>query len=212
MAPFALYMVILSAGSVLPLSPAWNHVLRLLLIVPVLLLCARKLVPWKVTRPVASLAVGIAVFLAWVGPDALFPGYRSHWLFSNTLLGEYDPAAGVSAHSGPWFLVLRIAVSVMLVPVVEELFWRGFLMRILIRPDFQQVPLGSWQRDAFWITAVLFALEHGAFWDVGLAAGIAYNAWMIRTRSLGDLVFAHAVTNGLLAAYVIGLGRWEYWP
>ena len=59
---------------------------------------------------------------------------------------------------------------------------------------------------------MLFAIEHGAYWDVGLAAGIIYNAWIIRTRSLADAILAHTVTNGLLAVYVIVLGQWQYWP
>jgi membrane protease YdiL (CAAX protease family) len=58
---------------------------------------------------------------------------------------------------------------------------------------------------------VLFASEHGAFWDVGLAAGILYNWWMVRTRSLADCILAHAVTNGCLAAYVLAGGHWQYW-
>jgi membrane protease YdiL (CAAX protease family) len=58
---------------------------------------------------------------------------------------------------------------------------------------------------------VLFASEHGAYWDVGLAAGVAYNWWMVRTRSLGDLILAHAVTNLCLSVYVIAAGKWEYW-
>jgi hypothetical protein len=205
-------MLILSGDSLVPLSPTVNHWLRLLLVAPLLLLCSRKLVSWRPRNAIASVLVGVAVFVVWVAPDALFLGYRSHWLFSNSLLGQYDPTQGVSAAGGPSFWMLRIAVSVLLVPVIEELFWRGFLMRVLIRNDFRQVAMGTFQRDAFWITAALFALEHGAFWDVGLAAGIVYNAWLVRTRSLADLVLAHAVTNGLLAAYVLGLGRWEFWP
>lgn len=211
-APFLVYILVLASPGVLHLQPAANHVLRLLLVLPLLLLCSRKLFAWKVVQPAASALLGVAVFVVWVGPDALFPGYRSHWLYSNSLLGQYDPSAGVSAQAGPWFLALRVAVSVLLVPVVEELFWRGFLMRILIRNDFRQVTVGAWQRDAFWITAVLFALEHGVFWDVGLAAGAAYGWWVVRTRSLPDVILAHAVTNGLLAWYVMGMGRWEFWP
>jgi membrane protease YdiL (CAAX protease family) len=57
----------------------------------------------------------------------------------------------------------------------------------------------------------LFVSEHGELWDVGLAAGLAYNWWMRRTRSLGDLILAHAVTNACLSAYVLTSGRWEYW-
>jgi len=59
-----------------------------------------------------------------------------------------------------------------------------WLMRWLISPQFEKVPLGAYQAGAFWITAVLFASEHGPYWDVGLVAGVAYNWWMVRTRSL----------------------------
>jgi len=98
------------------------------------------------------------------------------------------------------------------VPILEELFWRGWLMRWIIDPqDFEKVPLGTFAPAAFWLTAILFASEHGSFWDVGLAAGIVYNWWMIRTRNLWDCIIAHAVTNALLAAYVIGAGQWQYW-
>ena len=76
---------------------------------------------------------------------------------------------------------------------------------------FQRVPLGTFQSRAFWITAVLFALEHGPYWDVGLATGAIYNWWMVRTRSVEDCIWAHAVTNGCLSAFVVSQGRWEYW-
>lgn len=65
--------------------------------------------------------------------------------------------------------------------------------------------------SAFWIVALLFASEHGSYWDVGLATGIIYNAWMVRTKSLGDLILTHAVTNLCLSLYVIAAGKWEYW-
>jgi hypothetical protein len=57
----------------------------------------------------------------------------------------------------------------------------------------------------------LFASEHGSYWEVGLAAGIVYNWWMLRTRSLADCMLAHAVTNGALSAFVIATGAWRYW-
>jgi CAAX prenyl protease-like protein len=99
-----------------------------------------------------------------------------------------------------------------LVPIAEELFWRAWLMRWIVSQDFTEIPLGAWSARAFWIVAVLFAAEHGALWDVGLAAGILYNWWMVRTKSLGDVIVAHGITNAVLSAYVIFAGRWEYWP
>ena len=84
-------------------------------------------------------------------------------------------------------------------------------MRWIISPRFETIPLGTYSASAFAIVAVLFASEHGPYWDVGLACGIIYNWWMVRTRSLGDLVLAHAITNGCLSAYVVFSGKWEYW-
>jgi CAAX prenyl protease-like protein len=110
------------------------------------------------------------------------------------------------------FLFFRIAISVVAVPILEELFWRGWLMRWLIdSEDFTRVPLGAYSLNAFLIVAVLFASEHGSFWDVGLLTGLVYNGWMVRTRNLWDCILAHAVTNGILAAYVVLGGQWQYW-
>ena len=65
------------------------------------------------------------------------------------------------------------------VPVVEELFWRGWLMRWLVTRTSKQFPSAAYTPFAFWATALLFASEHGPYWDVGLVTGIIYNLWMI---------------------------------
>jgi CAAX prenyl protease-like protein len=153
----------------------------------------------------------VAVFALWIAPDLLFPGYRQHWLFENFITGSAKSTLATDALMQPAVLILRTLRAVVIVPIVEELFWRGWLMRWLIAPDFRSVPLGAYTAQAFWVVAVLFASEHGAYWDVGLMAGIVYNWWMLRTRSLGDLILAHAVTNACLSAYVIVAKKWEYW-
>jgi CAAX prenyl protease-like protein len=109
------------------------------------------------------------------------------------------------------FLVLRTGGSALLVPIIEELFWRAWLMRWVISPNIETVPLGTYDRLAFWVTAALFAAEHGPYWEVGLVAGIAYNWWMVRTRSLGDCILAHGVTNLALGLFVVRSGQWQYW-
>lgn len=179
-------------------------------VVALLLIAARQYISLRPRFPIRSIALGAAVFLIWIGPDLLF-GYRHFWLFENPLTGSpgstLDP---VLRHNVP-FLTVRVASSFLLVPVFEELFWRSWLMRWLICPSFETIQFGTYQSSAFWIVAVLFALEHGAYWEVGLAAGILYNWWAVRTRSLADCILAHAVTNGLLSAFVLFTGRWEYW-
>jgi membrane protease YdiL (CAAX protease family) len=73
------------------------------------------------------------------------------------------------------------------------------------------VPLGTYTTFAFWGTALLFAAEHGPFWEVGLACGVIYNWWMRRTGSLGDLILTHAVTNLVLSLFTIATARWVFW-
>ena len=85
------------------------------------------------------------------------------------------------------------------------------MMRWVTHRDFQSVPLGHYAALSFWTVAVLFASEHGSYWDVGLAAGIAYNWWLIRTGNLADCILAHGVTNACLAVYVLTTGAWQYW-
>jgi CAAX prenyl protease-like protein len=111
----------------------------------------------------------------------------------------------------PVVLWTRILRAVVLVPIIEELFWRAWLMRWLISPRFEQIKLGAYAPMAFWVTAILFASEHGPYWDVGLITGVIYNWWMVRTRSLGDCILVHAVTNACLCGYVVATKHWEYW-
>ena len=172
---------------------------------------SRQVISFRVNSPLATIGIGIGVFLLWIAPDALIPGYRSHWLFQNSLTGAAQVSVVPEGLHDPWLLLFRTLRATLIVPIVEELFWRAWLMRWLVDKDFWTVKLGTYIPSAFWITAALFASEHGPYWEVGLMAGIAYNWWMVRTKSLGDLILAHAITNGCLCAYVIGAQKWEYW-
>jgi CAAX prenyl protease-like protein len=198
-----------AAGPYLP--AAWSYPLRTLGALAALVVFSRGVLRLRPARWAASAGVGLAVFAVWVGPDLLFPGYRQHWLFHNALTGTTASGLPAGARENLVAVLFRVSGSALVVPVVEELFWRAWLMRWLISPRLETVPLGAWSARAFWITALLFASEHGAYWDVGLAAGILYNLWMVRTRSLADCILAHAVTNACLAAWVLGAGQWQYW-
>jgi len=183
---------------------------RCLATIAAIVLFSRPYLSFRPSRPLASIAIGIAVFAIWIAPDVLF-GYRHFWLFENPVLGNSASTIAPADQTDIFFLACRTFGSMILVPILEELFWRGWLMRWLILPDFTKVPLGTYAPIAFWVTAILFASEHGSYWEVGLAAGIIYNGWIVRTRNLADCMLAHAVTNGILAAYVMTTGAWRYW-
>ncbi len=207
--PFLTLMVVLGLGPYLPLRPEWLYPLRTVIVLAVLVAVSRDVIRLKPSRPTWSVLVGIGMFLVWIGPDLIFPAYRQHWIFHGATFGagSVPPAA----LRNPAFLIFRVGGAALVVPVVEELFWRAWMMRRLISPQFERVPLGAYAAGSFWITAALFASEHGTYWDVGLAAGVVYNWWMVRTRSLADCILAHGVTNGCLAVYVLAAGQWQYW-
>ena len=210
-APFAVFMGLLALHSVLPLPDLTDQILRVTVMTAVLWFIARPVIDLRVTHLAATLGIGIAVFIIWIAPDLLIPGYRHFWLFDNAVVGKAATSLADGSKQSWLVLALRMIRAVLIVPIVEELFWRAWLMRWLIDNDFEKVPLGKYAPQSFWLVAVLFASEHGSYWDVGLLAGIVYNWWMVRTRSLGDLILAHAVTNFILSVYVIAYGKWEYW-
>jgi uncharacterized protein len=205
--PFGIFIALLALQSIVPI-PQWLKFAAPLIAIAIV---SRGALASKLVNPLASIALGIAVCVLWVGPEVLFPGYHQGVLFSNSVLGHTTSTATAAQKSDSIFILFRVLVSVITVPILEELFWRGWLMRWLIDRDFERVPLGTYNTQAFWIVAVLFASEHGPFWDVGLLTGIIYNWWMVRTKSIWDCILMHAVTNACLAWYVLHYDQWMYW-
>lgn len=211
-APFLTFIAFLAVERVLPVSPDLLYPLRLAVVGAVLLTISRRVIPLRSSHWPGSILIGILVFAIWIGPDVLWPAYRTHWPFDNPITRGSGGSLPEHLRSNAAFLTLRVTGSVLLVPILEELFWRGWLLRWLVHEDFRKVPIGTYYASAFWIVAVMFASEHGAYWDVGFLAGVIYNWWVIRTKSLADCILAHAVTNACLASYVLLYHQWQYWP
>jgi len=210
-AGMAAYLALIAVDRYLPFGPLAQFGLRFFLVLAVLIFASRGVITLRPSHALASILVGVGVFFLWVGPDYLWPTYRSHWLFSNSLVGVPRSSIDPAAKGNSLVILFRVLSSVVTVPVLEELFWRGWLMRWLVDKDFLKVPLGRCTPMSFWVVALLFASEHGSYWEVGLLTGIIYNAWIIRTKNLADCMLAHAVTNACLAAYVLKADQWQYW-
>jgi len=211
-APFVIFLALIGLSHLWPMPALADEIFRLAVMLGVLFLVARPVLRGlRILSPGVSVLVGVAIFFLWIAPDLLFPQYRHFFLFDNSVVGSAKSSLSDAARHDVPVLFLRTLRAVAIVPVIEELFWRGWLMRWTISNDFEQVPLGAYSALSFWAVALLFASEHGPYWDVGLVAGILFNWWMIRTKSLGDLILAHAVANACLSGYVIAAGKWEYW-
>ena len=206
-APFAVFIAL----RWLPFPPEWLAPVRFVLVAATLAVFSRGVIPRRPAYPIGSVVLGAVVLAIWIGPDLLWHGYRDAWPFHNAITGAARSTLPVHLKSNGFFIAVRVIESAVLVPILEELFWRGWLMRYMIRSHFENVPLGQYTPLSFWVVAVLFASEHGPYWEVGLIAGVAYNWWLVRTRNLADCMVAHAVTNALLAGYVLVFGQWQYW-
>lgn len=209
--PFLIFIALLAIQKYLTFLGDWEYALRVVIVAASIWVLSRKVLDFKIRHFGASLAIGIGVFLLWIAPDTLFPGWRQHWLFTNSITGEVRVSLSAEQLASPFLLIFRTISAALLVPILEELFWRAWMLRWLIKNDFEQLPLGTYDTQSFWIVAALFALEHGPYWEVGLATGIIYNWWMVRTRSLGDLIFVHGVTNLVLSLFVIWSKKWHFW-
>ena len=94
-------------------------------------------------------------------------------------------------------------------PIVEELAFRGFLLRRLCHADFDRVPYSTAARRVWPLLAssVVFGALHQSF-IAGSLAGVAYGLALVPRGRLADAVVAHAVTNAMLAIYVMVTSRW----
>ena len=144
---------------------------------------------------------GIGVWVLWIALD-------QEW----ASLGEssgFDPR-GPDGHVLPPLAAFRVFGAAIVVPVMEELFWRSFIMRWLVRQEFLTVEAASVRLSAFLITAVLFGMQHH-LWVAGIVAGLIYGGLYVRTGNLWISILAHAVTNGALGVWVLANGQWRLW-
>ncbi len=99
---------------------------------------------------------------------------------------------------------------VVVVPVIEELFYRSFLMRWLVDPDLARVPIGTVTPLGLAVTSIVFALSHPE-WLPALLTGVVWG-WLVgRTKSVSACVLSHAVANLVLGIYVMTTGAWRFW-
>ena len=190
--------------------------------------------PWRVSG--LSVGVGVVGVVLWIvlcqvnlepkiiGPvdrflGGLIPGLEEGEPPTIGLMGllgtgersAFNPLKELAATPG-WaatFLAIRFFGLALLVPVIEEFFLRGFLMRYVVHEQWWQVPFGTVNRMAVIVgTAVPMLMHPGEL----LAALVWFSmvTWlMVRTRNIWDCVAAHAVTNLLLGIYVVVWDQWQ---
>lgn len=110
------------------------------------------------------------------------------------------------------WIAVRLASASLVVPIMEELFWRDYLWRRIVAPNnFKLATIGEWDWKAFVMVSLAFAVVHGNWWLTSIVWGFMVGAVLLYTRSLGACIVMHATTNLLLGLWVLQYGKWEFW-
>ena len=154
---------------------------------------------------ITAVLTGLVVLALWISPQ---------WLLgAEQRTDGFNPGLFAGSAALYWgTLILRFIRLVVIVPLLEEIFWRGFLLRYLIKEDFTKVSFGTFSWFSFGVVAVMFGLAHfGPDFIPALLTGAIYNLLAVKTRSLACCVLAHAVTNLGLGLYIMQTGQWGFW-
>lgn len=210
-APMAAFLVLTQVGN------SWPGWFPLVYAAKTLVAGALLVFFWRRYTPICwnwawlGVLVGGVGLVQWVGMEELL---RAYWPNYPRLGGgeAFDP---YQQFTSPWalgaFIAVRWAGPVLVVPLMEELFWRDWLWRNIAAPaDFKLAKVGEWDPAAFLVVAGLFATVH-PMWMTAVVWGLLIGGLLLYTRSLGACIIAHAVTNFLLGAYVLWTHKWYYW-
>ena len=154
---------------------------------------------------ITAVLTGLVVLALWISPQ---------WLLgAEQRTDGFNPGLFAGSATLYWgTLILRFVRLVIVVPLLEEIFWRGFLLRYLIKEDFTKVSFGTFSWFSFGVVTVMFGLAHfGPDFIPALLTGAIYNLLAVKTRSLACCVLAHAVTNLGHGLYIMQTGQWGFW-
>lgn len=152
-----------------------------------------------------AVAIGLVVFVVWIAPQQIL-GFAPR-------LSGFDPSVFAETPPTYWAVVsVRFLRLVIVVPLIEEIFWRGFLLRYLINEKFTSIALGTFSWFSFTAVTIAFGFAHSrADWTAALVCGGLYNFVAYRTRDLASCVIAHALTNLLLGLWIMQTRQWGFW-
>lgn len=200
--PFAIFAILTIAPAYLDLNKGLVYSLKTVLTG----LCLAW--AWKALRNEihfvfswTAIISGVLVFFIWIGMDSLYP-HIGH--------SEFNPFQEASGNAVYAIIAFRLIGACLVVPVMEEVFWRSFALRFLIKSDFKSVPLGKFSWYSFIIITLLFGFEHHE-WLSGIVSGIIYAGILYQSKNLFVPILSHAITNLLLGIYVIYTQQWSFW-
>ena len=208
--PMGLFLVFTWVGGTWPVLYPIAYVAKVVIVAAALIVLWRHYtkISWRYWW--LGAIVGAIGIVQWVGMQL----WLQHQFDFFDPSGEpFDPMKALTSPAMLYgFIAVRIIGAVLVVPVMEELFWRDFLWRQILAPnDFKLAEVGERNWVPFVFVSVAFAFVHGNWWLTSIVWALMVGALLIYTKSLGACIVAHAVTNLLLAVYVLRYRDWAFW-
>ncbi|MEM7475788.1 MAG: CAAX prenyl protease-related protein [Planctomycetota bacterium] len=167
---------------------------------------------WNIGWGVLFGVIGLFLWLGacWLHLESYMAPYLPSFIQPGKRVG-YNPFEHLSEGLAVWsFIAVRLVGIAVIVPIAEELFWRGFLLRWLIDPEWKKIKLGEFTYESCGIVVLMFTLAHPE-WLAAATWCLLINGLLYWKKDLWQCVVAHAVTNLLLAIYVLNSGHWWLW-
>jgi CAAX prenyl protease-like protein len=212
--PILLFILLLGVSSAVkkPGAPLWLaapefwlYPLQTLLCFGLLIYFRREYEFGRIRCPIFVVALALLVFALWIAPQQ-FLGSLPRAVGFNPEIFAAQPALYWAT------LVLRFVRLVVVVPMVEEIFWRGFLLRYLISEKFDSVPMGAFSWLSFAVVTLAFGFSHSrADWPAAFITGALYNLVAYRSKSLSSCILAHGLTNLALGLWIVATRQWGFW-
>ena len=204
--PFLMLLGVALFTSMFASSVDLAYPLRAVAAVCALYVVRRYFRGWRATvlsapAPTFALVIGALVGVAWLVTAPSQPGAVTAVSSAFRELPVWVFAV---------WLGFRLVGSVVVVPLCEELAFRGYLLRWLVARDFTSVSFKSWTPFAVVASSLAFGVVHER-WVAGMLAGAAYALVQIRSGRLRDAVVAHGVSNAVIAAWALLAGDWSHW-
>ena len=174
--------------------------------------------PWRLSA-LAPL-VGLVGGVIWIGlcklglASRLFGAVGLGWLTDTGTRSAFNPLDHWSDQPALAyaFLALRFWGLAVIVPVIEEFFLRGLVMRYFLAHEWWKVPFGAISPTAILAGTLVPIAMHPLSELLAVIVWFSMVTWLMKkTRNIWDCIVAHAVTNAMIGVWVLASGDWFLW-
>ncbi len=205
-APFGVFLLLTAAqGHFGPASAYWFYLAKTLAGIWLIFEMRPFVTEMRWAFSWEAVVVGVGIFALWIGLDSFYPH-----LMKGGATGNPQTVFGEKSALARFFITAHVLGMTLVVPPLEEVFYRSFLYRYVANQNFLAVPLNRFLPVPFFATALAFGFSHNE-WLAGILCGAAYQWLVLRKGRLGDAMTAHAITNFLLGIWIIWRGAWQFW-